>query len=254
MTSIASLRNHIPQQFQQFGLGGKNKTQQAPPPQPPPPDQQQNSQQGAAAEYYAASQEAYSQYPSPDATKTLELVPKGHVMAVATAGGGETLLTITFASSSSDDRAPDLIVLRSGGLTGDEVASAQFHRWTTSKTDLHIHGQKVKINKDFESATGLGKARWERDGRKGMKLLLPADEGGGKKKDVAARFEAVGTGKRKKGEGQFAILRDGLSRPQLEEVVISCLAERERMRRDGELLQGGIEEGIWELFMAGLGF
>ena len=246
MTSIASLRNHIPQQF---GLNGRSSKQQqeVPPPQPQP-NPQQRQQQGAAAEYSAASQEAYNQYPSPDATKTLELVPKGHAMAVMTANHADTLLTITFASSSSDDKAPDLIVLRGAGAGDEEIASAQFHRWTTSKTDLHINGQRVKVKKDFESSTGLGKARWERDGRKGMKLSSAG------KKDVLARFEAVGGGKRKKGAGQFEILGEGLSRPQLEEVVVSCLVERERMRRDGELLQGGIEEGIWELFMAGLGF
>jgi hypothetical protein len=69
------------------------------------------------------------------------------------------------------------------------------------------------------------------------------------RKETLARFGAVGKGRRNKGSGQLDILRDGVTRPQLEEIVVTCLVERERMRRDGELL----EEGVWELFQAGLG-
>ncbi|KAI1080883.1 hypothetical protein F5B20DRAFT_83119 [Whalleya microplaca] len=235
MTSLAAFRNHIPHQIDRFA----NRTS----PRPPAQQLQPQPGQGTAADYDAASQEEHHQYTSPDATKTLELAPRGHTMVVTTANGAP-LLTITFASNSSDDKAPDLIVLRGNGA-GDEIASAQFHRWTSSKTDLRIHGQKVRIRKDFESSTGLGKAKWERDGRKAMRMKVG--------KEVFARFEAVGEGKRKKGTGQFDILKDGLSRDQLEEIVISCLVERERMRRDGELGGELLQEGVWELFMASIG-
>ncbi|KAI1344474.1 hypothetical protein F5Y15DRAFT_112738 [Xylariaceae sp. FL0016] len=243
MTSLSALRSHIPQQFDKFDKLDKftKRPSQAPPQQQqqqvPPPNQ------GAAADYYASSEEACSQYPSPCAIKTLELAPRGHSMVVTT-GTGDALVTITFASNSSDEKAPDLIVLRGNGA-GDEIASAQFHRWTTSKTEVYYNGKKIKIKKDFESSTGLGKARWEKDGRKAMKLRVG--------KEVVARFEAVGKGKRKKGTGQFDIMREGMTRNQLEEIVISCLVERERMRRDGELGGEILQEGAWELFMASLG-
>ncbi|KAI3325743.1 hypothetical protein HD806DRAFT_491136 [Xylariaceae sp. AK1471] len=241
MYSLAALRNHIPPQFDKH----VDKLTSRLSPQPPPEQEQEQpptQAQGAADEYYDSSQEAWSQYPAPSATKTLELAPKGHSMIVSTSNG-KPLLTITFASSSSDEGVPDLLVFRGNGA-GDEVASAQFHRWA-QKTDLHYNGKKIKIKKDFESSAGLGKAKWEKEGRRAMKLKAG--------KDVVARFEAVGKGKRKKGTGQFEIFRDGLTRNQLEEVVISCLVERERMRRNGELDGEILQEGAWELFMASLG-
>lgn len=155
------------------------------------------------------------------------------------------LLTITFSSSSlGDDAAPHLIALR-GDAAGPPIASARFHQWTSTKTDLELHGRETKVRRELQSSTGLGKIKWERDGGKGMKLV---DRGGGGK-EVVARFGATDKGKRNRGSGDFEILRDGLDTAQLEEVVVSCLVERERMRRAGEL----VEEGIWELFMAGLG-
>ncbi|KAK9782746.1 hypothetical protein AB5N19_09329 [Seiridium cardinale] len=206
---------------------------------------------GSAADYYANSQEAWHQYPPPaqpapnngaasrPTPKTLELKPQGHSMVCASEYG--PLLTITFTSDSiGDNKAPHLIALR-GNAAGEQVASAKFHRWTSNKTDLELNGQTMKVKKELHSASGLGKIKWERDGRKGMKLKAG--------KEVTAKFGAIGKGKRNRGSGEFEILRDGLTTPQLEEIVISCLVERERMRRDGELL----EDGVWELFMAGLG-
>lgn len=155
------------------------------------------------------------------------------------------LLTITFSSSSlGDDAAPHLIALR-GDAAGPPIASARFHQWTSTKTDLELHGRETKVRRELQSSTGLGKVRWERDGGRGMKLV----DRGGSGKEVLARFGATDKGKRNRGSGEFEILRDGLGTAQLEEVVVSCLVERERMRRAGEL----VEEGIWELFMAGLG-
>ncbi|CAJ2509462.1 Uu.00g144880.m01.CDS01 [Anthostomella pinea] len=111
-----------------------------------------------------------------------------------------------------------------------------------SSDEWDLEQLKVKIKKEFESSTGLGKARWEREGCRAMRLKAG--------KEVIARFEAVGKGKRKKGTGQFEISRDGLGRNQLEEVLISCLVGSERMRRAGELGGEILQEGAWELFMA----
>ncbi|KAH9905720.1 hypothetical protein F4778DRAFT_727298 [Xylariomycetidae sp. FL2044] len=241
MASLTALRNHIPQQFDKFDRF-TNRSSSAQKPQPPT-----TNGQSTHSDTHAGSQQTYSQRPSPDAAKSIELKPRGHTMVASTADGSP-LLTITFASSSTDEKAPDLIVLRGNGA-GDEIASAQFHKWH-AKTDMHINGRKIKIRKDFSSGAGLGKARWEKDGRKAMKLISRSSSD----KEVVARFEAVGKSKMKKGTGQFEILRDGLAREQLEEVVISCLVERERMRRDGELRGELLQDGVWELFMASLGF
>lgn len=104
-----------------------------------------------------------------------------------------------------------------------------------------MNGDTLKVRKELKSTTGLGKMKWERDGRKGMRLKID--------NQVIAKFGAVDKGKRNRGSGEFEILKDGITTPQLEEIVISCLVERERMRRDGEL----VEDGVWELFMASLG-
>lgn len=224
-----------------FSLPGRN-------PKPAPaqeyksdadPQQYGPPAQGSAAQYHADFQQSSNSGPSHPTPRTLELKPQGHSM-VCTSDYGP-LLTITFTSDSiGDDKAPHLIALR-GNAAGPQVASARFHRWTSNKTDLEMNGQTAKVRKELKSATGLGKIKWERDGRKSMKMK--AD------KEVIARFGAVGKGKRNRGSGEFEILRDGLGTDQLEEIVVSCLVERERMRRDGELL----EDGVWELFMAGLG-
>ncbi|KAI0134246.1 hypothetical protein BJ170DRAFT_609053 [Xylariales sp. AK1849] len=256
MTEIAQ------QAAQRFGkwaghLPGKsNKPEPAPaPPVPnggpePQPPQHGIPTQGSAADYYGNSQQAWHQYPPPSqppagsaaqqpTPKTLELAPQGHTMVCTTPSG--PLLTITFASDSiGNNKAPHLIALR-GNAAGEQVASAKFHRWTSNKTDLEMNGQTSKVRKELHSATGLGKIKWEREGLKGMKLKAG--------KEVIAHFKPVSKGKRNKGAGQFDILKDDMTVPQLEEIVVTCLVERERMRRDGELL----EDGVWELFMAGLG-
>ncbi|KAF3000500.1 hypothetical protein E8E14_005380 [Neopestalotiopsis sp. 37M] len=199
--------------------------------------------QNAPGNCYCSSQPAWQQ-PSP---RTLELRPQGHTMVCESEYG--PLLTITFTSNSiGDDKAPHLIALR-GNAAGPQIASARFHQWTSTKTDLELHGRATKVRRELHSATGLGKIKWERDGTKGMKLSAhhSGDERSGK--EVIARFGAAHKSKRNRGAGQFDLLREGMSTPQLEEIVVSCLVERERMRRAGEL----VEDGIWELFMASIG-
>ncbi|KAI0475633.1 hypothetical protein GGR56DRAFT_522146 [Xylariaceae sp. FL0804] len=270
MASIAALRTNFPKKLEKITNRTSSQT-----PQPPAPAQQQQpslpQQQVQQAQQQQQQQEDEDdaddppEGPPPGTVKTLELAPRGHSMVVSNPDGSP-LLTFTFASGSSANGAPDLIALCGDG-GGDEVASAQFHRWTTSKTDVHYHHHDnnsgsgsggdtvVRVKKNFESSTGLGPhARWEKDGRKAMKLLVGGKRGMGMKKkeeaELVARFEAVGAGsKRKKGTGQFDVVRPGLSREQLEEVVVSCLVERERMRRDGEI----VKEGAWELFAASTG-
>ena len=144
--------------------------------------------------------------------------------------------------------AADELALR-GNAAGPQIASARFHQWTSTKTDLELHGQTTKVRREMHSATGLGKIKWERDGTKGMKLTTAAAGSNGGRKEVIARFGATHKSKRNRGSGQFDLLQDGMGTAQLEEIVVSCLVERERMRRAGEL----VEDGIWELFMASIG-
>ncbi|KAI1845162.1 hypothetical protein JX265_002754 [Neoarthrinium moseri] len=258
MTTIAQNAAHRIGKWtdSRFNLPGRpNKPAPSPAPAPAQPaagmqpPQHDIPTQGAAADYYADSQQAWHQYPPPSqpppggcpqsTPRTLELKPQGHSMVCMSDNG--PLLTITFTSDSiGDNKAPHLIALR-GNAAGQQVASAKFHRWTSNKTDLEMNGQTTKVRKEMKSATGMGKIKWERDGRKGMKMK--AD------KEVIAKFGAVGSGKRNRGSGEFEILKDWVTTPQLEEIVVSCLVERERMRRDGELL----EEGVWEIFLNSLG-
>ncbi|KAK6214657.1 hypothetical protein LQW54_004165 [Pestalotiopsis sp. IQ-011] len=149
------------------------------------------------------------------------------------------LLTITFSSSSlGDDAAPHLIALR-GDAAGPPIASARFHQWTSTKTDLELHGRETKVRRELQSSTGLGKVKWERDGGRGMKLV---DRGGGK--EVLARFGATDKGKRSRGSGEFEILRDGLGTAQLEEVVVS-LSRGARAHEEGWRVGRGGDMGAF---------
>ncbi|KAI1264625.1 hypothetical protein F5Y18DRAFT_389528 [Xylariaceae sp. FL1019] len=231
MSSLAAIRSHLPaQHVDKFDKLANRLSPQPPPAKPSPCPNTQNN----GSDYFNSN---------PTVPKSFELAPKGHTMVVA-ADDGEPFLTITFASSSLADKVPDLLVFR-GTAAGEEIASAHFSKWM-GKSEMHYNGQKTKLRGSFESSTGLGKAKWQKEGMRAMKFKLG--------KEVIAKFEAVGSegkgkGKRNKGNGQFEIARDGLTREQTEEIIVSCLLERERMRLNGELLQ----DGVWEVFMASIG-
>ncbi|KAI0150517.1 hypothetical protein GGR57DRAFT_185197 [Xylariaceae sp. FL1272] len=230
MSSLAAIRSHLPPQVDKHVDKLTNRLS----PQPPAKTSSSPNPQNNGPDYFSSD---------PTIPKSFELAPKGHTMVVA-ADNGEPFLTITFASSSLSDNVPDLLVFR-GTAAGEEIASAHFSKFM-GRTKMDYNGNQTKLRGSFESSTGLGKAKWQKEGLRAMKFKLG--------KEVIAKFEAVGSegkgkGRRNKGNGQFEIERDGLTREQTEEIIVSCLLERERMRLNGELLQ----DGVWEVFMAGIG-
>ncbi|KAH8671346.1 hypothetical protein BX600DRAFT_510025 [Xylariales sp. PMI_506] len=211
--------------------------------------------------------------PSPSLSpRTLELRVHGHFMVCAEPHAfGTPLLTVTYGAEALGEGSPDMIALR-GNALGPRLATVRFHRWTTLKAEVDMTASdgvssdgKIKVWKEFDSVTGLGKVKWEGDGGKSMKMRAIADKKSkGKDKDkdkdtspattvaadgVIARFRAASNAKKTSGPGYIELVRDGLTSRQLEEIVISCLVVRERTRRTQETLK----EGAVELISQGIG-
>ncbi|KAK7909225.1 hypothetical protein PG985_015103 [Apiospora marii] len=154
-----------------------------------------------------------------------------------------TAVRASSVSSFSSSNQPHMTVHR-GDASGPEVATVHYHTFTTSKMDVTLRlggtggSNNQRYKKDFDSATSLGRLRWQNESSslfscsdKGLKL--EASTGG--YMGTIAKFEAAKGGSKTKGDGCLTILaRSPLNMMQLEEVVATCVFERERRRRESE--------------------
>ncbi|KAK8109165.1 hypothetical protein PG984_014966 [Apiospora sp. TS-2023a] len=157
-----------------------------------------------------------------------------------------TAVRASSVSSFSLSKPPHVSVHR-GDPSGPEFATVHYHTFTTSKMDvtLRLGGGEGNISsnqrykKDFNSATGLGRLRWQNESSsffncssdKGLKLEVST----GVFMGTIAKFEAAKGGNKTKGDGCLIILaRSPLNMMQLEEIVVTCVFERERRRRESD--------------------
>ncbi|KAI1325533.1 hypothetical protein F5Y16DRAFT_377536 [Xylariaceae sp. FL0255] len=203
--------------------------------------------------------------PSP---RNLELVPQGHGWAVRDTnnpdGSRNPFMIMTWASDSSVDKAPDLLAYRGSSFIENPIAVARITKFTyhgelempalSNNTDIHNdHGtnaskRMIKLKRGhFDSSVGPGGgATWTRDGRHAMKLVLDKNKnsGGGDQNSPTARFEAAPSEKLHRGSGRLEILWEGLGRDQIEEIVLTCMVERERMRRAEQMAKSLVVQGL----------
>ena len=154
-------------------------------------------------------------------------------MAVLSPDRSRTLLTAYYAVPPG---GATFKVTR-GKIHGPQMGSATTHSISTDKVDVEVNGGKLRFKETFESLAGLGQLTWRLE----SDSMVLEDNGGA----LLARF--VPEGKEKKDtsrkEGRFEIRRQGLSAAQLEEVIVTCLAELER-RRKKPILDGAVLESI----------
>ncbi|KAI1497715.1 hypothetical protein F5X99DRAFT_395855 [Biscogniauxia marginata] len=187
----------------------------------------------------------------------------GDAQIVRAANQPSALLTITLPKADLLDDNPGMTVCRGDGR-GEQIGAAKFHQWTTSKTDMVLYGQAIRFKKEFVSVTGLRRLRWEESGSDGLTLEANGRPiarytrqkgmmGGVSGQDLRGfrdSFMRVVAGRtvsrvlEQKGvlgtpaghveqvEARLEIFVDGLSREQLEEIIVSGAVERERTRRE----------------------
>ncbi|RSL52965.1 hypothetical protein CEP54_010646 [Fusarium duplospermum] len=231
--------NQYPQQHngpQQYGGPQQHGYQQGPPQGPynqhpsngfpPQPQQQQQQQQG------------YGQGP-PGTPMSLQVRAAGdRVYYVVDSNTGQTVYTFNFGFKSSG--SGPVHVMR--GDNGPPCGTLTYHSFS-SKVDMNLGNSFVKFKKEFPSNTGLGYLTWQKNGgscfSSGGNLIL---ESGG---SVLATYRLEkGPGSQKRQGGGIEIQKPGLSQAQLDEVVISGVAELERLRLAAGSSSAGSSAGV----------
>ncbi|KAF4464368.1 hypothetical protein FALBO_8802 [Fusarium albosuccineum] len=208
-----------PQQYPQQYSGPPQQGYQ-PPPQPGP--QGQPDPYGFP-QYQQQQQPAFAQGAGPMATTLIfrETGKKSYQMVDA--GTNQVLYTVNYSSSSSTG---SLQVSRGEG--GPPAGSAKFHS-LSSKVDLDLGTGHVKFKKEFQSTTGQGYMKWRREshGFLSSRGNLVLDSAGS---PVATFRPEKGPDDSRRQGGTLEIHRQDLSPPQLDEIVISGVAELERRK------------------------
>ncbi|KAI0596217.1 hypothetical protein F4775DRAFT_565266 [Biscogniauxia sp. FL1348] len=185
---------------------------------------------GAQQYLYSPPGQQFSQNPSTPAAMLYTQTGRDH-WSVTTLDRGQTLYTIRYSCHSLG------ITLFRGTDAGPVIGTAKFHSFTTSRVDVEFQGREFRFKKEFVSGTGLGNAEWKHQGHD----LIVRDSSG----RLVASFLLDGpvhTSHRREGRLEVAI--HGLRAEQLEEILMTGLAELERIRRDTEALAIGVRAGI----------
>ncbi|KAI0535420.1 hypothetical protein GGR58DRAFT_479218 [Xylaria digitata] len=171
----------------------------------------------------------------------------GHnTQTVKAAGQLDALLILTLPRFEK----PELTAHR-GHASGEKIATARLHDFTTAKADMTLWGRHERWKKEYDSFTGLGHLSWEPSGENGFVL----DQDGrtlarySVNSHVQKRLKKILYGSltigrqlgltgsslnelEQEAEARLEIFAQGLSREQLEEIVVSCAVERERFKRN----------------------
>ncbi|KAI5919204.1 hypothetical protein F4810DRAFT_688197 [Camillea tinctor] len=151
--------------------------------------------------------------------------------SIMTPDRGVTLYTVRYSCHSLG------ITLLRGTDTGPTIGTARFHSFTTSKVDVELQGRESRFKKEFSSRTGLGNVEWNAHGHD----LILRDSSG---RLVGSYLLDGSVHTSHHREGRLEVAMKGLRIEQLEEVLMTGLAELERIRRDTEALAIGVRAGI----------
>ncbi|KAI0430724.1 hypothetical protein F5Y09DRAFT_307093 [Xylaria sp. FL1042] len=237
-----------------------------PPPSRPTPQQHKSFNQDP--EHGALAPRVPATTAVPGGLELFFFRDRHNTQIIKAAGHHDALLAITLPRSNK----PELQAHR-GHTSGETIAMGQLHGFTTSKADMTLWGRHERWKKEYDSFTGLGHLCWEPTGEEGFLL-----EGNGRmlarykinierrkrlKKEflgslgiakqvklLASSSNEIGLdGLENESEARLEVYAQGLSREQLEEIIISCVVERERFKKnrknkkDGEIageLLGGL--------------
>lgn len=193
-----------------------------------PPQQQQQQQQP----------QGYGQGPSGTPMSLQVRAAGDKVYHVVDSNTGQTIYTFNFGFKSSG--AGPVHVMRGGN--GSPCGTLTYHSFS-SKVDMNLGNSFVKFKKDFPSNTGLGHLTWQKNGgscfSSGSNLIL--DSMG----SVLATYRLEkGPGSQKRQGGGIEIHKPGLSQAQLDEIVISGVAELERLRLAAGSSSAGANAGV----------
>ncbi|KAJ3580494.1 hypothetical protein NPX13_g53 [Xylaria arbuscula] len=192
------------------------------------------------------------QYGAPEAMPGVMSVPGGlellffrvqsHVQLVRAANEHEPLLVLTLPHSEKLE-----LTANRGYANGETIATGRLHEFTTSKADMTLWGRTTRWKKEYDSFTGLGHLSWEPSGDAGFVI-----EGNGR---LLARYRAMADASNTKAmfgslslscnlglsssserdgqeaEARLEIFAQGLTREQLEELVVATALERARSRK-----------------------
>ncbi len=164
-------------------------------------------------------------------------------MTLFTPDRSRALFTVMYPDtwSWSWSKSRNMSILR--GSNGTELASAEFHSFTTNKVDACYGGHVYHFKKRFVSQTGLGllgqgsakgvMMLW--DVGNGELMLTRDDEQGGILARFVPRGDAVGLGGHTSTlEGRLELRVMGLTDKQFEELFVTLVTEMERRRRANE--------------------
>ncbi|TGJ81626.1 hypothetical protein E0Z10_g7138 [Xylaria hypoxylon] len=181
----------------------------------------------------------------------------GHnTQIVKAAGQSDALLILTIPLPDKPE-----LTARRGHASGEMIAKARLHDFTTTKADMTLWGRHERWKKEYDSFTGLGHLCWKPSGKKGFvleqngRMLARYSVKDHVQKKLHKRlYESLTTGRHlassgpsfdgpeQEAEARLEIFAQGLSREQLEEIVVSCAVERERFtknknnERDAEII------------------
>ncbi|KAF2964936.1 hypothetical protein GQX73_g8624 [Xylaria multiplex] len=169
----------------------------------------------------------------------------GYNTQIVKAAGLDALLILTLPLLEKPE-----LTARRGHLSGEKIATARFHDFTTTKVDMTLWGRHERWKQEYDSFTGLGHLNWEPSGEEGFVL----DQNGrtlarySVNSNVQKRLKkmlcgplTIGrqlaltgslNGLEQEAEARLEIFAQGLGREQLEEIVVSCAVERERFKKN----------------------
>ncbi|KAK5629010.1 hypothetical protein RRF57_004725 [Xylaria bambusicola] len=240
---------------------------------PPPPPPQQYSYSQAPPRTHP--QQHFSQghgYSVPLTLPGASTLPQGleilffrvekHVETVRVANQPEILLFLKLPRS-------DRLELKAsrGHANGEMIATGKLHEFTTTKADMTLWGRTERWKNEYDSFTGLGHLSWELSGDAGLiierdgRLLARYRANANRMKASSSLFGALSllgsssssSGGEQEPVARLEIFAQGLSREQLEEIVVATAIERERLKkskkdkRDLEIISevlGGSSEGV----------
>ncbi|KAI0521988.1 hypothetical protein F5B22DRAFT_513070 [Xylaria bambusicola] len=251
---------------QQGPSGYYNTTHYGGYPPPPPPPQQYSY---GPTPLRAHPQQQFSQghgYGIPGAStlpQGLEILffrIEKHIEIARVANQPEALLFLKLPRSDKLE-----VKVSRGHANGEMIATGKLHEFTTTKADMTLWGRTERWKNEYNSFTGLGHLLWELSGDAGLAIesngRLLARYRANANQMKASKFSfgtlsLLGSSSSSSEAGQEPVARleifaQGLSREQLEEIIVATVIERERLKKSkkdkrdieiiSEVLGGGLE-------------
>ncbi|KAI1745796.1 hypothetical protein F4680DRAFT_465646 [Xylaria scruposa] len=212
-----------------------------------PPPQQRNFNQWP--QYSASMPQTPAAMAFPGVLELFFFRDENDTQIVKAAGQADAFLVLTLPVLDK----PEITVRRSHA-SGEAIATARLHDFTTTKADMTLWGRHERWKKEYSSFTGLGYLCWqpygemgfilEQDGRMLARYSVNGDvQKRSNKKSwwsltmdpqlaLLSGSSSSSDGPDQEAEARLEIFAQGLSREQLEEIVVSCTVERERLAKN----------------------